>query len=146
MKLLKNHFISSWLCGSSLPCRLPPAAVTRGSSLAVVCGLLTAVASLDGEHGLWVLGPSSCSVQAWLLCCTWDLPGPGIKPVSPASAGRLFRTESPEKPSPRGVICYMSSYVFISAHSETQGVWTLCLESVDKRQKQSLCLFVAPSL
>ena len=29
----------------------------------------------------------------------WDLPGPGIKPVSPALAGKLFTTEPPEKPS-----------------------------------------------
>ena len=29
----------------------------------------------------------------------WDLPGPGIKPVSPALAGGFFTTESPEKPS-----------------------------------------------
>ena len=29
----------------------------------------------------------------------WDLPGPGIKPMSPALVGRFFHTESPEKPS-----------------------------------------------
>ena len=28
----------------------------------------------------------------------WDLPGPGIKPMSPALAGRFFTTESPGKP------------------------------------------------
>ena len=28
----------------------------------------------------------------------WDLPGPGIEPVSPALAGGLFTTEPPGKP------------------------------------------------
>jgi len=28
-----------------------------------------------------------------------DLPHPGIKPISPALAGRFFTTESPRKPS-----------------------------------------------
>ena len=30
---------------------------------------------------------------------TWDLPGPGIKPVSPALTGRFFTTEPPGKPN-----------------------------------------------
>ena len=30
----------------------------------------------------------------------WDLPGPGIKPVSSALGGRFFTTEPPEKPLP----------------------------------------------
>ena len=28
----------------------------------------------------------------------WDLPGPGIEPVSPALAGGFFTTEPPGKP------------------------------------------------
>jgi len=32
-----------------------------------------------------------------LLHGTWDLPGPGTKPVSPALAGRFFTTEPPGK-------------------------------------------------
>ena len=30
----------------------------------------------------------------------WDLPGPGIEPVSPALAGGFFTTEPPGKPYP----------------------------------------------
>ena len=33
-----------------------------------------------------------------LLCGTWGLLGPGIKPMSPALAGRFFTTEPPGKP------------------------------------------------
>ena len=34
------------------------------------------------------------------LCCseTWDLPGSGIEPVSPALAGEFFTAEPPGKP------------------------------------------------
>ena len=61
----------------------------RGYSLVVVCGFLTAVASLF--VALECLGFSSCGSQplehrlnsgaawAWLLCDKWDLPRPGIK-------------------------------------------------------------------
>ena len=31
----------------------------------------------------------------------WDLPGPGIEPVTPALVGRFFTTEPPGKPSSR---------------------------------------------
>ena len=33
----------------------------------------------------------------------WDLPGPGIKPVSAALAGRFFTTEPPGKPPSYGL-------------------------------------------
>ena len=45
----------------------------------------------------------SCRAQALLLRSTWDLPQPGIKPVSPALAGRFFTSEPSGKP-PRSCI------------------------------------------
>ena len=39
-----------------------------------------------------------CGTWAPLLCSTWDLPGSGNEPVSPALGG-LFITEPPGKPS-----------------------------------------------
>ena len=35
---------------------------------------------------------SSCVARALLLCGTWNLPGPGIKPVSPVLAGGVLST------------------------------------------------------
>ena len=46
------------------------------------------------EHSL-----RSCGTRAWLLQGTWDLPGSGIEPVSPALAGGFFTTEPPRNPS-----------------------------------------------
>ena len=36
--------------------------------------------------------PSHCGTRAELLCCVWNLPRPGIKPVSPALVGGLLST------------------------------------------------------
>ena len=40
-------------------------------------------------------GFSSCGAQALLLCSIWDLPGPGLEPVSPALSGRSLTTVPP---------------------------------------------------
>ena len=44
-------------------------------------------------------GISSCGTRAYLLCCMWDLPSPGLKPVSPALAGGFLITAPPGKAS-----------------------------------------------
>ena len=41
--------------------------------------------------------PSICGASALLLCGMWDLPGPGIGPVSPALAGGFLTTVPPGK-------------------------------------------------
>ena len=41
---------------------------------------------------------SSCGARAWLLRDMWDLPRPGIEPVSPALAGGFSTTVPPGKP------------------------------------------------
>ena len=62
-------------------------------------GLLIAVASLVAEHGLQARGLSSCGTQAQLLYGMWDLPGPGLEPISPSLAGRFLITGPPGKPT-----------------------------------------------
>ena len=50
--------------------------------------------------GLWALECrlSSCGARALLLCGIWDLPGPGLDPMSPALAGGFLTTGPPGKP------------------------------------------------
>ena len=43
------------------------------------------------------VGFSSCGVWAQLPQGMWDLPRPGIEPMSPELAGRLLTTGSPKK-------------------------------------------------
>ena len=49
--------------------------------------------------GTWALERrlSSCGAWAYLLRGMWDLPGPGLEPVSPALAGVFLTTAPPGK-------------------------------------------------
>ena len=53
------------------------------------------------DHGL-----KSCAAQAHFLCSMWNLPGSGIKPVSPALTGR-FSSTAPLGKSCWGVFLYV---------------------------------------
>ena len=59
---------------------------------------------------------SSCGAWAYLLRSMWDLPGPGLEPVSPALAGRFLTTAPPEESPYVGIV--MSNYVGVSENKE----------------------------
>ena len=63
-----------------------------------VRGPLTIAASLVAEYRLQTRRLSSCGSRAQLLHGMWDLPRPGLEPVSPALAGRFSTTAPPGKP------------------------------------------------
>ena len=71
--------------------------VKRGPLFIAVRGPLTIVASLIVEHRLQMRRLSNCGSRAQLLRGMWDLPRPGLEPVSPALAGRLSTTVPPGK-------------------------------------------------
>ena len=71
-----------------------------GPLFIAVRGPLTIAASLVVEHRLQTRRLSNCGSRAQLLRGTWDLPRPGLEPVSPALAGRLSTTAPPGKPAP----------------------------------------------
>ena len=66
--------------------------------IAVVRGPLTIAASLVAEHRLQTRRLSSCGSRAQLFRGMWDLPRPGLEPVSPAVAGGFSTTAPPGKP------------------------------------------------
>ena len=70
----------------------------RGPLFIAVRRPLTIAASLVAEHRLQTHRLSNCGSRAQLLCSMWDLPRPGLEPVSPALAGRLSTTVPPGKP------------------------------------------------
>ena len=70
----------------------------RGTLFIAVRGPLTVTASPVAEHRLQTRRLSSCGSRAQLLRGMWDLPRPGVKPVSPALAGGLSTTAPPGKP------------------------------------------------
>ena len=70
----------------------------RGPLFIAVLRPLTIAACLVAEHRLQTRRLSNCGSRAQLLCGMWDLPRPGLEPVSPALAGRFSTTAPPGKP------------------------------------------------
>ena len=104
---LKNLFILFILFLAALGPRRctrgPPSRGERGPLAAAAPGPPIAVASPAAEHGLQVRGLQSAGSavgthRAQLLHGVWDLPGPGLKPMSPALAGSLPTIVPPGKP------------------------------------------------
>ena len=75
-----------------------PSCGERGPLFIAVRGPLTIAASLVAEHRLQTRRLSSCGSRAQLLRDMWDLPRPGLEPVSPALAGRFLTTAPQGKP------------------------------------------------
>ena len=94
----------------------------RGPLFIAVRGPLSVTASLVGEHRLQMRRLSSCGSRAQLLRGMWDLPRPGLKPVSPALAGRFSTTAPPGKPDPG----------FFSTHVRSCRFW--CSATLDDFQ------------
>ena len=69
-----------------------------GPLFIAVRGPLTIAASLVAEHRLQTRRLGSCGSRAQLLRGMWDLPRPGLEPVSPALAGGFSTTAPPGKP------------------------------------------------
>ena len=61
-----------------------------GPLFIAVRGPLTVAASLVAEHRLQTRRLSSCGSQAQLLRGMWDLPRPGLEPVSPALSRQIL--------------------------------------------------------
>ena len=96
-----NLFIYFWLCWVFVSVRgLSPAAASGGHSSSRCAGLSLSQ-PLVAEHRLQTRRLSNCGSRAQLLRGMWDLPRPGLEPVSPALAGRFSTTAPPGKPTRR---------------------------------------------
>ena len=88
-------------------------AASGGYSLPVVLGLLIAVVSLVTQHGLQLHG-SVVGVYGLSCLGMWDLPGPGIKPTSPALVGGSLTTGPPGKSLSYLSFCF-STFIIVAA-------------------------------
>ena len=79
----------------------------------LLCSLLEHGLQARGLQQLWRMGFSSCGAQAQLLRGMWDLPRPGLEPVSPALAGGFLTTAPPGKPLllPSLCLCLICSFL-----------------------------------
>ena len=79
--------------------RLAGATLRCGARVAYCIGFSCCGARPLGARASVVVacGLGSCGIRAKLLGGMWDLPGPGIEPVSPALAGGFLTTAPPGK-------------------------------------------------
>ena len=87
-----------WLCWVFVSLRGLSLVAASGGHSSSWCAGLTIAASLIAEHRLQTRRLSNCGSWAQLLRGMWDLPRPGLEPVSPAVAGRFSTTAPPGKP------------------------------------------------
>ena len=73
-------------------------AASGGHSSSRCAGLSLSRPLFVAEHKLQTRKLSSCGSQAQLLRGMWDLPRPGLEPVSPALADRFSTAAPPGKP------------------------------------------------
>ena len=97
----------------------------RGPLFIAVREPLTIAASLVAEHRLQTRRLSNCGSQAQLLRSMWDLPRPGLEPVSPALVGRFSTTVPPGKPVYH--LLFIHSSVGYWVASTVQLLWIMLL-------------------
>ena len=91
-----------------------------GPLFIAVRGPLTIAASLVVEHRLQTRRLSNCGSRAQLLCGMWDLPRPGLEPVSLALAGRFSTTAPPGKPQNEIIaFIFLFSPAFVLVHIQS---------------------------
>ena len=83
---------------SSCGKRGPLLIAVRGPLFIAVRGPFSIAAPPVAGHRLQARRLSNCGSRAQPLRGMWDLPRPGLEPVSPALAGRLSTTAPPGKP------------------------------------------------
>ena len=59
---------------------------------------LWSLGSVIATQRLESAGSGVCGTWSWLLRSMWDVPGPGLEPMSPALADELLTTRPPGKP------------------------------------------------
>ena len=107
---LNYLFIYFWLCWVFVSVRGLSLVAASGGHSSSRCAGLSLSRPLVAEHRLQMRRLSSCGSRAQLLRGMWDLPRPGLEPMSPALAGRLSTTAPPGKPQVLVLMLKCESY------------------------------------
>ena len=109
--------------------------MVRGPLFIAVRGPLTIAAPPVAGHRLQTRRLSSCGSRAQSLRGMWDLPRPGLEPVSPALAGRFSTTAPPGKPRLlfKGNNCLLENYCpqesSVESSTDRFRGWKLCMDT-----------------
>ena len=99
--------------------------VASGGHSSLQCAGLSLSWPLVAEHRLQTCRLSNCGSRAQLLRGMWDLPRPGLEPVSPALAGRFSTTVPPGKPYAGSSLWYMRSLLWHAGSLVVACMWEL---------------------
>ena len=102
-----------------------------GGRSSLRCAGLSLSWSLGAEHRLQMRRLSNCGSRTQLLRGMWDLPRPGLEPVSPALAGRFSTTAPPGKP-------HSISFVFCMDHNGLSPVWRMDFKYTNRNWRNQL--------
>ena len=111
LKLINEFF---WLCWVFVSVRGLSLVAASGGHSSSRCAGLSLSRALVAEHRLQTHRLSSCGSRAQLLRGMWDLPRPGLEPVSPALEGRFSTTVPPGKPRFIILIRKLTIYILYS--------------------------------
>ena len=104
-------YLFLWLCWVFVSVRGLSLVVASGGHSSSRCAGLSLSQPLVAEHRLQTRRLSNCGSRTQLLRGMWDLPRPGLEPVSPALAGR-FSTTAPlgKRPPPSFLFEHFQTY------------------------------------
>ena len=98
-------FIYFGLCWVFVSVRGLSLVAARGGHSSSQCAGLSLSRPLVAEHRLQTRRLSNCGSRTQSLRGMWDLPRPGLEPMSPALAGRFSTTAPPGKPHTVSLKC-----------------------------------------
>ena len=112
----------------------------RTASVVVACGL-SSCSSQALECRL-----SSCGPWAYLLRGMWDLPGPGLKPVSPALAGGFLTAAPPGKsPMYHSCCCPHACILPVCSATPAREAAPLSVQGLRETSTMAMLLLLTPS-
>ena len=127
VSFFKILFIYLWLCWVFVS--------VRGLSLVAASGGHSSSRCAD----LSLSQTSNCGSRAQLLRGMWDLPRPGLEPVSPALAGRLSTTAPPGKPIRLVLIMDMQEKELVRKMEKSGNQWKYFIFSLNSENGKKIC-------
>ena len=138
-----------WLCWVFASVLGPSPVAVSGGHSSSRCAGLSLSRPLVAEHRLQTRRLSSRGSRAQPLHGMWDLPRPGLEPVSPALAGRLSTTAPPGKPASLILMIHLIPFLLpwdhfrieLTEKNNKQVGWRICYSRQWFSPPYNCCMF-----